>query len=165
MELYNRLINEGVFIFWSDLEHSDKYTVKLYIFVGEKKIALFEEELPGNRHSFSVDKLGSGDYLIEVHSFKNGRLKETVDKKVNLSSTIQKLAELKDAIEEITLSMESIKDEVEGVRLEVSHLNTCTSSSFEDILDIMRYPHQFLDDFLDNWAIFLNRLSRRRRDD
>ena len=61
MELYNRLINEGVFVFWNDDAKNDKYILKIYFVQEGKNIELFSEIIPGNRHCFSADKLGSGN--------------------------------------------------------------------------------------------------------
>ena len=149
MELYNRLINEGVFIFWEDDKKSDSYLLKLYIFQSEKKVELFSEEIPGNRHCFSADKLGSGDYQIELNSFKNGKVIETIEKKVNMSSSIQKLVELKDSIESVRSAVNSID------------INIDTSSA-DRLLEVVKDPTTWgngLDAYA--WAEFLSLVYRR----
>ena len=148
MELYNRLINEGVFIFWADASKNDNYTIKLYLCMGEKKIELLEEKIPGNRHSCSLDKLGSGEYLIELHAFKNGKLTETLEKKVNLSSSIQKLAELKEELEEVKNMLTYVHNDTSVLR---------------EIRNLLQEPSEDADVY--DWAKFLKRVVYYMRRD
>lgn len=155
MELYNRLINEGVFVFWNDDAKNDKYVLKIYFVQEGKNIELFSEIIPGNRHCFSADKLGSGNYIVELHAYKGDKLTETVEKKVNLTSTIQKLAELKDAVEETKNAIEEVKSAVYCINFD--------TTSIDDILNILKYPQSELNQY--NWADFLERVDRARRND
>lgn len=117
MKIYNRLINEGISCFWEDENESDKYIFKLNIFQNNKKVELLITELPGNIHFYSIDKLGSGDYQIEVSSYKSGKLVETSEKKINLTSTIQKMAELVESFSELEQSISKIEKIInEGIK-------------------------------------------------
>lgn len=143
MELFTRLINEGFFAYWNDDKNGDSYVVKLYILNADKKSELFSEEISGNRHCFSADKLGSGEYQIEVSSFIQGQIIDTVSKKVNLLSTAQKLTEAKDAID-------GIKDAIEKTNSIGYYLST--------ILDALRDPERYCDE--ESWAVFIKKINR-----
>ena len=124
MKIYNRLINEGLSCFWEDDKECDKYILKLYIYQNNKKLELLSTEIPNNIHFYSIDKLGSGDYQIEVSSYKEGKLIESSEKKINLTSTIQKMAELVESFSELEQSISKIEkiinEGIENLKNEIS---------------------------------------------
>ena len=68
MKLYNRLLMEGVFLFWDDDNECDYYLINTYINQLDKKIKIKEEKIDGKTRCYSIDKIGNktDDNVIEL---------------------------------------------------------------------------------------------------
>jgi len=60
MKLFTRLIESGVFIFWSDDENDTIFNLKIRITVGDKKIILVDMNPAVGQNYYSFDRVGSG---------------------------------------------------------------------------------------------------------
>ncbi len=112
MKLYNRLINEGIFIFWEDENENSKYILNLFFIMDNKKVKLLTKEMDNQCHYFSIDKIGSGEYLIELNAYVKETLKKTVEKKVNLTSVMQNFSV---ELQKINESIGSLETEINNV--------------------------------------------------
>ena len=118
MKLYNRLLMEGVFLFWDDDNECDYYLINTYINQLDKKIKIKEEKIDGNTHCYSIDKIGNGEYFFELSSYKNDKVLDKVDKTVNLSSLSAQISELYQKLEQL----EKINNELQQVSALVTYI-------------------------------------------
>ena len=81
MKLYTRLIDSGAFVFWNSDEGNTHYTLKIRILNGEDKIELVNMDISKGQNYYSFDRLGSGDYEIELNGYMDDRLYQTETKK------------------------------------------------------------------------------------
>lgn len=129
MKLYTRLIEEGVFIFWSSDEGNTSYNLKIRIAVGDDKVELVNLNIPKGQNYFSFDKIGSGDYEIELNGYKDNRLYQTETKKMKIISSAQKITEITDKLAEIDLALITLdllkvmRDDIENLCGSVSNIN------------------------------------------
>ena len=122
MQLYTRLINEGIFIFWND-ENVHDYNLKISIFNGDKKIKILDTIVSKDQCFYTLKNIGSGEYEIELNSFKDDMLIQTEVKKVKLVSSsegivnlLDKLAEIDDKIFSMSLTLTEVKLALEDPR-------------------------------------------------
>ena len=136
MKLYTRLIEEGVFIFWSGDEGNTSYNLKIRIAVGDDKVELLNLNVPKGQNYYSFDKVGSGDYEIELNGYKENRIYQTETKKIKIVSSVQKAEEQTDKIlacissavdklSSIEDSMSSIDNDVSKIRNKIPNINFC----------------------------------------
>ena len=90
MKLYTRLIEAGVFAFWSLDGDETTVNLKIKIAVGDEKITLIDINPEVGQNCYSLDRVGSGDYEIELNAYKNGVLCQTEAKNIKIISTTQK---------------------------------------------------------------------------
>ena len=90
MKLYTRLIDSGVFIFWESDEGNTSYTLKVKILNGVNKIELVNLDINKGQNYYSFDRVGSGEYEIELNGYKDERLYQTETKKIKIISSVQK---------------------------------------------------------------------------
>lgn len=107
MKLYTRLIEEGIFIFWNSDEGNTSYNLKIRIAVGDDKVELVHLAMPKGQNYYSFDKIGSGDYEIELNGYKENRIYQTETKKIKIVSSVQKEQEQAD---KISVCMSDIQD-------------------------------------------------------
>ena len=119
MKLYTRLIEAGVFIFWNPDEGNNRYILKIRIFNGDNKIELVNLDIPQGQNYFSFDRVGSGDYEIELNGYKTDRLYQTEIKKIKIVSSIQKSEEQTD---KVLAFMSHILDKLSSIRNDTSEL-------------------------------------------
>ena len=93
MKLFTRLIDSGVFVFWSEEEGDATFNLKIRIAVGDEKITLVDLNPSMGQNYYSFDRVGSGDYEIELNAFRNNVLYQTETKKVKIISSVQKTEE------------------------------------------------------------------------
>ena len=77
MKLFTRLIDSGVFVFWSEEEGDATFNLKIRIAVGDEKITLVDLNPSMGQNYYSFDRVGSGDYEIELNAFRNNVLYHT----------------------------------------------------------------------------------------
>lgn len=142
MEVYMRLIEEGVFVFWNDESDAHTYDLKISIFVGEKKVPIVHKKFDSSERYFSLTGIGAGDYEIELNGYEDTRLFQTEVKKCNIKSVSQQHAEM--------------MEKVEAVRLAVSCLNT---SSINTIVSILKDPNDYCD--MGSWTHFIGQCYDR----
>ena len=90
MKLFARLIDAGVFVFWSLDGDETAVNLKIKISVGDEKIALIDINPEMGQNCYSLDRVGSGDYEIELNAYRNGGLCQTETKSIKIISTTQK---------------------------------------------------------------------------
>lgn len=98
MKLYTRLIDSGAFIFWESDGENTSYILKIRILNGDNKIELVNLDIKKGQNYYSFDRVGSGDYEIELNGYKDERLYQTETKKIKIISSVQKNEEQTDRI-------------------------------------------------------------------
>lgn len=98
MELFTRLINEGVFVFWKDENEENQHELKVSLFNGETKVNLIKKIIEDGQNFYSLTNIGAGDYEIELVSIKENKPTQTVVKNIKLTSSTQREVELMDKI-------------------------------------------------------------------
>ena len=116
MKLYNRLLMEGIFLFWDDDNECDYYLINAYINQLDKKIKIKEEKIDGKSHCYSFDKIGNGEYFFELTSYKNDKPIEKGDKSINLSSASAQISELYQKLEHIDNELQQVSALVTYIR-------------------------------------------------
>ena len=131
MKLYTRLIEEGVFIFWNSDEGNTSYNLKIRIAVGDDKVELVHLTMPKGQNYYSFDKIGSGDYEIELNGYKENRIYQTETKKIKIVSSVQKEQEQTDkimtAISEMNEILSSMKSELSFIESNTSDISSLTA--------------------------------------
>ena len=128
MKLYTRLIEEGVFIFWSGDEGNTSYNLKIRIAVGDDKVELLNLNVLKGQNYYSFDKIGSGDYEIELTGYKDNRICQTEIKKAKIVSSVQRMQEQTD---KITASIAKIVDELSTISHDTSVTRALTVRLYE----------------------------------
>ena len=98
MKLYTRLIDSGVFVFWGSDEGNTSYNLKIRVLIGDDKIELVNLDMNKGENYYSFDRVGSGDYEIELNGYKDEHLYQTETKKITIISSVQKNEEQTDRI-------------------------------------------------------------------
>ena len=93
MKLYTRLIESGIFIFWSEDEKNATFNLKIRIAVGDKKVTLVDMSPSFGQNYYTLDRVGSGEYEIELNAFENDKLYQTERKNIKISSPVERAAE------------------------------------------------------------------------
>ena len=93
MKLYTRLIESGLFIFWSEDEKSATFNLKIRIAVGDKKVTLVDMSPTIGQNYYTFDRVGSGEYEIELNAFENDKLYQTEMKNIKINSPVERAAE------------------------------------------------------------------------
>ena len=122
MELFTRLIEEGIFLFWSDEENHDSYKISFSINNMDKMINILTVDVEKNQHYYSLKNVGSGEYEISLSGIKNGGRANTLTRKVKLSSssqrsyeTMERLDAIKDKLEELVSDTYSGVSEIQNI--------------------------------------------------
>ena len=122
MELFTRLIEEGIFIFWSDEENHDSYRLSFSINNMDKMINILTADVENTQHYYSLKNVGAGDYEISLSGIKNGGKATTLTRKVKLSSSSQRNYETMERLDAIKGKLEElISDTYNGV-LEIQNI-------------------------------------------
>ena len=131
MKLYTRLIEEGIFIFWNSDEGNTSYNLKIRIAVGDDKVELANFDMPRGQNYYSFDKVGSGDYEIELNGYKENCIYQTETKKIKIVSSVQKEQEQTDkimtAISEMDELLFSIKSKLSFIEIHTSNISSLTA--------------------------------------
>ena len=117
MKLYNRLLTEGIFLFWEDDKKNDYYVIDFYVKLQDKNIKIKEEKVEGNIRSYSIDKIGGGDYYIELTSYKNDKEIEKDNKAVKLASMSAQINELLELTRTIKADDTFIYNAIESIKV------------------------------------------------
>ena len=156
MEVYMRLIEEGVFVFWNDESEAHTYNLKISIFVGEKKVTILNKNFESGERYFSLNKIGAGDYEIELNGYEGTRLFQTEVKKCNIKSISQQNSELLEKLESISNSIDNVYYAV----------NNIDQSAVQDIQkwcrecdELLANPSRYLDS--SRWASFVRDVNSR----
>ncbi len=124
MKLYNRLLTEGIFLFWEDDKKNDYYVIDFYVKLQDKNIKIKEERVEGNIRCYSIDKIGGGDYYIELTSYKN-------DKEIEKDNKTVKLASMSAQINELLELNRDIKNCSKGTAISIDHIKYLSDKYFE----------------------------------
>lgn len=133
MKLYTRLIDSGAFIFWESDEGNTSYTLKIRIFNGDHKIELVNLDINKGQNYYSFDRVGSGDYEIELNGYKDDRLYQTETKKIKIISSVQKNTEQTDRI---VAYLEDMLDKLSAI--DINTINT--NGAIWDLYNSLRDP-------------------------
>ena len=137
MDLYLRLLDEGLFAFWNDNDEKHTYTLTISLYNGGVKIPIVKKSLEAGVRYFSLSPLGSGEYEIELNGYDGDRLFQTEVKKSTLKSSSQKTQELMDTLKNITSSIENVDMSISGIIRETS----LVSSALDNIESMLRSPN------------------------
>ncbi len=100
MKLYDRLLMEGIFLFWEDDEKVDYYIIDCYINNLGRNIKIKSEKIEGKLRCYSLDKIGYGEYYVEISSYKNNDKIDFVERKIILESSNVKISEINELFSE-----------------------------------------------------------------
>ena len=93
MKLYTRLIESGIFIFWNEDEKNATFNLKIKIVVGNEKVTLVDITSTIGQNYYTFDRVGSGEYEIELNAFENDKLYQTEMKNIKVNSPVERAAE------------------------------------------------------------------------
>ena len=133
MKLYTRLIDSGTFIYWKADEGDNSYNLKVRIINGNDKIELVNLDVPQGQNYFTFDKIGFGDYEIELNGYRSGKLYQTEVKNIKISSMIQNFQEQTD---KIITRLKGIEDYVFYINATVGRFNDLINDQ-EELARIM----------------------------
>lgn len=119
MKLFTRLIDSGVFVFWSEEEGDATFNLKIRIAVGDEKITLVDLNPSMGQNYYSFDRVGSGDYEIELNAFRNNVLYQTETKKVKIISSVQKTEE---TMETLLQGVTTINNNIYSIGTDINEL-------------------------------------------
>ena len=124
MKLFTRLINEGVFIFWSSDEGATAFNLKISAIVGGERINIVSITPKSGENYYSFDRIGSGEYEIAVDAYKGDKLYQTEVKNVKIISSVQKSEE---NVSEIIDSIATIKSQLVNIKQNVAEIKAATT--------------------------------------
>ena len=142
MELYRRIIDEGIFVFW-EAEKNYNYELSIYINNVDQKIRLVNLKIEQGINYYSLKNIGSGNYEIELNVYDGNKLIETVTKEVTLVSNNQRATELLEKLDDISEKLDDVK---------------YASLALSKIAQALNTPEQAINK--ENWAKFLVRLDK-----
>ena len=93
MKLFTRLIDSGIFIFWSTDGADTLYRLKINVFASGLKVNILNFVSPSGQAFYSFGGIGSGDYEIVLDGFKGERLYQTETKSVKFVASAQRAEE------------------------------------------------------------------------
>lgn len=146
MELFTRLINEGIFVFWKDEKDENQHELKVSLFNGENKVNLIKKIVESGQNFYSLTNIGAGDYEIELTSIKENKPAQTVVKKIKLTSSTQREVELMDKIDAINSKIEELKVDV--------------TYPIEQIRDMIKDPDSLGWETRESYASFIKMIKR-----
>jgi len=126
MKLFTRLIESGVFIFWSDDENDTIFNLKIRITVGDKKIILVDMNPAVGQNYYSFDRVGSGEYEIELNGFRNNTLYQTEIKNIKIISSVERGVE----------NFQSLLDSLAALNNGISSIDNSISNIDTNIIDL-----------------------------
>ena len=135
MKLYTRLIESGAFIFWNEDEKDATFNLRIRILVGDKKVELVNINPTAGQNYYSFDRVGSGEYEIELNAFENNSLYQTEIKNVEISSTVEKNVENFHAL---IGSLAVINENIKNVQFDTSRTNNNIDELYDLLSDIKR---------------------------
>ncbi len=160
MELFTRLIEEGVFTFWSDEENHDSYRLSFSINNMDKMINILTVDVEKNQHYYSLNNVGAGDYEISFSGIKDGKVTQTLTRKVKLSSNAQKSHEAMEKLNAINDNLNAINDNLDTMKDKLEELASDTNSGVQKIQNILMYPNDYKDVY--SYADFEDAINRER---
>lgn len=125
MKLYTRLVDAGVFIFWSSDGEDTSHNLVIKIVIGSEKITLVDIISTKGQNYFSFDRVGSGDYEISLNAYRNGTLYQTETKNIKLISSVQKSEEF---MEKLMINLTEISSniaQIDSNLVDTYNLLTC----------------------------------------
>ena len=156
MKLYTRLIDSGAFVFWESDEGNTSYTLKIRILNGNDKIELVNLDIQQGQNYYSFDRVGSGDYEIELNGYRGEHLYQTETKKIKIISSVQKNEEQTDRIiaclTNIFNKLSSVKDDTVYIESAMSDLNSAMfdlNNLLNDPEHLARLKHSVEDQYRD----------------
>ena len=124
MKLYTRLIDAGTFIFWSSDGEDSSYNLKIKAVIGVEKITLVDIYPERGQNFYSFDRVGSGDYEIELNAYKGNKLYQTETKNIKLISSVQKSEENMGSIRDL---LSSILEKLDEISIDTSYIRGATN--------------------------------------
>lgn len=146
MKLFTRLIDSGVFIFWSEEEGNATFNLKIRIAVGDEKITLVDMNPSAGQNYYTFDRVGSGEYEIELNAFKNNVLYQTETKKVKVISSVQKNEE---TMETLLQGVTAINTNIYSIGTDINELQNIlliikrAQTDPETIVEIRRLVNRY----------------------
>lgn len=140
MQLFTRLITEGIFIFWSG-ENTNDYNLKISIFNGNNKIKILDTNLTKEQCFYTLKNVGSGEYEIELNAYKAEKLIQTEVKKVKLASVAEGTISFLDKLTEIFDKLQSISSKLSIHSTETEELLSNLSTYSERSLSCLSGLH------------------------
>ena len=135
MKLYTRLIDSGAFIFWSSDEGNTYYILKIRILNGEDKIELVNLDINKGQNYYSFDRVGSGDYEVELNGYIDGSLYQTETKKIKIISSVQKSEE---QVDKLLAYISNIYDELLSIESGTSNIVSLLEDLHNDVYRILK---------------------------
>ena len=132
MKLYTRLIDAGTFIFWNSDGPDTSFNLKISIIVGEDKVILVDTTPDVDKNYYVFDRVGSGDYEVELNAYKGEKLYQTETKKFKIISSTQKSEE----------NFQTLIDELSSIRSSINNIDS-------NIIDLYNLVLNFKNDLTD----------------
>ena len=151
MKLYTRLIEEGIFIFWNSDEGNTSYNLKIRIAVGDDKVELVHLAMPKGQNYYSFDKIGSGDYEIELNGYRDNLIYQTETKKAKIVSSVQRLQEQMEKLDSCIEHINYVYQR-EGLLIDISDDITNIVNALTDPKTILRIREKVDDEEKWGWS-------------
>ena len=119
MKLFTRLLDSGMFVFWKTDGDDTSVNLKISLTANGEKITLIDIIPKKGENFYSFDRIGSGDYEIELNGFKNGKLYQTESKAIKFVGTVQRS---ETNLEMIAQNLRAIIEEQKSFNLMAIHI-------------------------------------------
>lgn len=132
MKLFTRLIDSGVFVFWSSDGDGTSYALKVNIIASGQKVNILSYNPPQGQSFYTLANIGSGDYEFELNGYKDGRLYQTETKTVKYVASAQREEENLQRIEKY---LGALYSSLSTIQSDVDMLETNIRSLKEEFTD------------------------------
>jgi hypothetical protein len=148
MKLYTRLIDSGAFICWNPDEGDTSYRLKIKVLMGNDEVELLDFETVKGQNYFSFDRVGTGDYIIELHGYRGDRLYQTETKKIKIVSSVMKteeyIGQILGALSEMQSALSNKTDEyMEKIIESLSQIYDKLVKTDSDLYSLSTFLHDY----------------------
>ena len=119
MKLFTRLIDSGIFIFWSTDGADTLYRLKINVLTSGLNVNILNFVPPDGQAFYSFGGIGSGDYEIVLDGFKGERLYQTETKLVKFVASAQRAEE---NLQRLERNLNSLSLDLSSIDRELSEL-------------------------------------------
>lgn len=126
MKLYTRLIDAGTFIFWHSDGPDTSFNLKISIIVGEDKVVLVDVTPEADKNYYVFDRVGSGDYVVELNAYRGEKLYQTETKNIKIISSTQKSEE----------NFQALINELRSIRVSIQNTNSNIIDLYNLVLNL-----------------------------